>query len=360
VLSSVKESYRRILSPAARARIWHVRGRFQQKLGDLSYRLSGFPGMGRNRCNACQGNSIRRFKNPTIKQLLFSFYRCRDCGFIFVAPTPNLSGIREMVMPDFGEGEGVWNAHYLNSINKHTSGKGKLLEIGFGNGSFLKLAQEDGWEVHGSDLAETLARHARQELKLPNIRVGSLEELNYPANFFDVVTGFNFIEHVPNPRKTLEEIRRILRPAGVIALMCPNIAGLYHRLMPETLGDNDPLKITWVPPYHLSYFNKTNFRALLEDVGFAVIGDESHLMSSLWRQFEVSLGPKVTDEKLRQLSAKIQSSSSAKGNARVTEHYTEIKSLLVERMTWTMLSDLMELEAILGAEVGILFVGKKT
>lgn len=360
MLSSVKRGYRRLLSPTTRTRLWHVRGRFQQKLGDFTYRLSAFPGMDRNRCNVCQGKNIRRFRNSTVEQLLFTFYRCRDCGFIFVAPTPKLSGVyTDTEMPEFGEGEGVWNAHYLNSINKHTSGKGRLLEIGFGNASFLKLAHEDGWEVHGTDMGESLVRYASEDLKLPNIKVGSIEDLSYPANFFDVVTGFNFIEHVPNPRKTLEEIRRILRPDGLIALMCPNIAGIYHRLMPEILGHNDPLKITWVPPYHLSYFNKTSFRTLLEDVGFAVVGDESHRMSSLWRQFEVNLGPKATDEKLRQLILRIQSSPLPKGDARVAEHQAEIKGLLIERMTWAMLSDLSELEAILGAEVGILLVGKK-
>lgn len=361
MLSSAKSSYRKALSPAMRARLWHVRAKFQQKLGDLTYRLSAFPGMDRNRCNVCKGKSIRRFRNSTISQLVYTFYECRDCGFIFVAPTPKLSGVyTDTEMPEFGEGEGVWNAHYLSSINEHSSGKGTLLEIGFGNGSFLQLAHEDGWEVHGIDMGESLVRYATEDLQLPNIKVGSVEDHSYPENFFDVVTGFNFIEHVPNPRKTLEEIWRILRPDGVLALMCPNIAGIYHRLMPEILGTNDPLQITWVPPYHLSYFTKTSFRILLESVGFAVAGDESHRMSSLWRQFETILGPKATNEKLQQLISKIQSSSSPKGDARVEEYQAEIKKLLIERMTWAMLSDLTQLEASLGAEVGIFLVAKKT
>jgi hypothetical protein len=129
--------------------------------------------------------------------------------------------------------------------------------------------------------------------------------------------------------------------------------------MPEILADNDPLKITWVPPAHLSYFNKTNLRILLEGVGFTVIGDESHLMNSLWRQFEVNLGAEVTEEKLKGLVSEIRSSSAPQGDARVKRYRQEIKNLLVERMTWTMLSDLMELEPSLGAEVGILLVGKK-
>lgn len=360
MLAKARNGFRKALSPATRVKLWRARARLQQKLGDVSYRLHSLPGMDRNRCVVCKGKNIQRFRNSAVAQLLFTFYRCRECGFIFVAPTPNLDGVyTDTEMPEFGEGEEIWNGHYLEAINKHSNGKGKLLEIGFGNASFLKLAHEDGWEVHGTDMGESLVRYASEDLKLPNIKLGSIEDLSYPENFFDVVTGFNFIEHVPNPRKTLKEIRRILRPDGVIALMCPNIAGIYHRLMPEVLGDNDPLKISWVPPYHLSYFDKTSFKTLLEDVGFAVVEDESHRMSSLWRQFEVNLGPKVTGEKLQQLTTKIKSSSTPKGDARVAEHYDEIKTLLIERMTWTMLTDLIALEPILGAEVGILLVGKK-
>jgi len=308
----------------------------------------------------CHGNTLSRFNNPEVAQIPFSFYRCKECGFIFVAPAPNLSNVYgDTTMPEFGEGEEVWNTHYLDSINRHATGKGKLLEIGFGNASFLQLALADGWEVYGSEMSKALTTHAREVLGLPNIELGSIEEIGYPDNFFDVVSGFNFIEHVPAPRNTLEEVRRILRPGGLIALMCPNISGIYHLLMPEILADNDPLKITWVPPYHLSYFNKTNLRILLEGVGFAVVGDESHLMSSLWRQFEVNIGPKVTDEKLEHLISRIRSSSSPKGDARAAEYREEIKRLLIDRMTWTMLSDLTRLEAPLGAEVGILFVAKK-
>ncbi len=360
MLSKAKNSFRKALSMDTRVKLWRARARLRQKVGDVAFRLHARSGPDGNRCVVCKGKNIQRFSNSTVAQLLFTFYECRECGFIFVAPTPNLAGVyTDTEMPEFGEGEGVWNSHYLEAINKHSNGKGKILEIGFGNASFLKLAHDNGWEVHGTDMGESLVRYATEELKLPNIKLGSIEDLNYPDNFFDVVTGFNFIEHVPNPRKTLEEIRRILRPNGVIALMCPNIAGIYHRLMPEILGNNDPLKISWVPPYHLSYFDKPSFQTLLEDVGFKVVADESHRMSSLWRQFEVNLGPQVTGEKLQQLSSKIKSSSTPKGDARVAEHYDEIKTLLIERMTWTMLTDLMELEAILGAEVGILLVGKK-
>lgn len=360
MLPLVKRTYHRILPSSVQVRVGSLRHRLRNLPSEvknfpryLNFRLTG-------RCNACQGKNLVGYTNPVVAQLSFRFYECRDCHFIFVAPPPNMSTVYAgYTMPDFGEGESVWNHHYLDSIHKRANTRGKLLEIGFGNGSFLTLARDSGWEVYGTELSQSLVKNAREELKLPNIRPGTVEELGYPDDFFDVVAGFNFLEHVPNPRRTLEELRRILRPSGIVALMCPNILGIYHLLMPEILAENDPLKISWVPPDHISYFNKTNLKILLESVGFVELADESHLMTSLWRQFEVTLGPTVTDGKLEQLISEIQSSPFPKGDARVAEYRQRIRQLIVERMTWGMLSDLTKLEPLLGAEVGILLLGKK-
>jgi SAM-dependent methyltransferase len=362
MLSVIKRSYRAFFPETFRAKLWRLRRRLRGlPIEPKHFRRADLPRF-TGRCNVCRGNNVGSYTNQVVERLQFNFYRCRDCDYIFVFPLPDVpfsTHYAALTMPDFGEGEAIWNGHYLDSISKHTCGPGKLLEIGFGNASFLQSAQEKGWEVYGAEFSVPLADNAREVLKLPNIGLGSIDDLGYPENFFDVVAGFNFLEHVPDPRKTLESIRRILRPSGIVAVMCPNISGIFHSLVPEILADNDPLKISWCPPDHISYFNKTNLRLLLEDVGFQVVGDESHLMNSLWRQFEVSIGPQATNEKLTRLVSKIRSSSSKQGDDLVEEFRQEIKGLMVERMTWTMILDLIELEPLLGAEVGVLLLGKK-
>lgn len=358
--SLLRASYQKIFPPTVRARVWRLRHRLRNLSSEsrslkrhLSFRRSG-------RCPVCRGGKLDNYTNQAIAQLPFRFYVCRDCDFIFVLPPEDLAGEYDAhTIPDLGEGEELWNQHYLDCINRYAGAPGRLLEIGFGTASFLKLAHDNGWEVFGTDLSEPQVKHAQENLKLPNISRGLLEDLAFPDDSFDVVAGFNFLEHVPDARKILEEIKRILRPSGVLAIMCPNIAGIYHTLMPEILGANDPLQISWVPPQHLSYFNKTNLRLLLESVGFVDLEDASHAMSTLWRQFEPELGQQATDRKLAALLADIEASSLTKGDGRVAEHRQRIKRLIVERMTWTMLSDLMKLEPLLGAEVGVLFVGRK-
>ena len=307
----------------------------------VSLRLSG-------RCVCCNGNSIERYRSPEQYAPDFRFYRCRSCSFIFVWPIPDnlASYYGEATAPDFGTGEEEWNRIYLNAIESYHPLRGNLLEIGFGDGSFLAMAEQSGWSVYGTELSAPLVEHARTILNGADVRLAAIEDAGFSDAFFDVIAGFNFLEHVPDPRRTLTTIHRLLKPGGVVAVMCPNISGVFHKLMPEILGQNDPLKISWCPPFHLSYFDKKNLPLLLERQGFAEIQDHSAGLSCLWRQFEPTLGPEITIEKLRKLVKESPESA-------------EVKRVIVERMTWSLLSDLQLIEPELKSEVGMLFLAKK-
>jgi SAM-dependent methyltransferase len=357
MLAAARKIYQTLFPMSARRALWNFRHGIWQRSGDQRptvRRPRRYSGTG---CKVCGGKNIAPFQNPRIQRLPYDFYLCGDCEFIFVHPMPDPAAYyTELEMPDFGAG--VWNENYLEAIRKHTNNKGRLLELGFGNASFLKLAHDAGWEVYGADLNASLVRHATEVLRLPNIVCGTIEEIGYAPGYFDVVAAFNFIEHVPDPRATLRSIKRILRPGGLVVLLCPNLEGIYHLLVEHIFPDSDPLNLTWVPPDHVGYFNKRNLRLLIENEGFTVVGDESHLTSDLWWQHEMNIGPKATDEKLRLLLAEIKSSQTPAGSARVAEYRERILKLLLDRMCWSMARDLIEIEPALGAENAVLLIGR--
>ncbi len=351
--SFARNAYRKTLSEDTKHKLGALRGKARKGVGTL---IGAFAA----RCQVCGGKKVSRYRNPAVARLLFPLFICRDCGFIFVYPTPDLSACySDTQVPEMGEGEQLWNSYFLDSINKFAEHRGKLMEIGFGSGSFLKLAHEQGWDVYGVELSPLNVKQASEELELPNIHYGTVEDAGYPDNLFDVVAAFNFIEHVPDLRATLGQLRRVLRPGGLLVLLCPNISGIYHELVPEVFGDNDPLKITWIPPIHLSYFNKSNFKQLLESTGFQVLSDESYGTNLLWLQHKTSIGPQVTEEKFVQLVAAIRSSPAPEGTARVNEYREHIAELLRQRITWQFISDIMQLETSLGAENAIMYIGQK-
>lgn len=100
--------------------------------------------------------------------------------------------------------------------------RGRLLDVGTGPGRVLvalaRLAPEI--ELYGLDIAEAMIDRARANLGRSKVelRVGSIEHTEYPADFFDAVAcsgSFYLWEH---PSESLDEIFRILKPGGAAYL----------------------------------------------------------------------------------------------------------------------------------------------
>lgn len=147
---------------------------------------------------------------------------------------------------------------------------GRLLDVGCGSGIWLREMRQLGWQVEGVDFDPCAVKvAARAGLR---VRLGSLEEQNYPAASFDVVTMNHSIEHVPDPLKTIKECARILKPGGQIALGTPNSESRGHRYFKENWIGLDP-------PRHLHTFSRQSMRKLMALAGlpnctiYSVLGE---------------------------------------------------------------------------------------
>ena len=137
--------------------------------------------------------------------------------------------------------------------------QGRLLDVGCGSGEWLLAMRQRGWTVEGVDFDESAVKLARQVgLKVES---GSLEEQNYPDDYFDAVTLNHVIEHVPDPVRTLAECARILKPTGKLVLFTPNSASLGHLLFKECWRGLEP-------PRHLHIFSTWSMRRTLAAAGF--------------------------------------------------------------------------------------------
>ena len=103
----------------------------------------------------------------------------------------------------------------------------------------------------GTEFSDDACRFAREKLKL-TVRVGALHELNFPAASFDVVVMWHVLEHVSDPRPTVAEVSRILRPGGVFLVGVPNFgspearltkAGWFHLDVPRHLSHHTPASL---------------------------------------------------------------------------------------------------------------------
>lgn len=94
------------------------------------------------------------------------------------------------------------------------------LEIGSQLGGFLHAAQEFGWRVTGVDVGrEMVAFAASKGLK---VLEGTLEQAAFSDEQFDCVCVWLCFEMLPDPRRTLVEIGRVLKPGGTLYISVPN------------------------------------------------------------------------------------------------------------------------------------------
>lgn len=140
------------------------------------------------------------------------------------------------------------------------SGAGKrILDVGFGNGTFLERVRDAGWQVAGADPDEEVVRRAIQK-GLP-VRQGGVEAWSDEPESFDYITLSHVIEHVHDPRSALEEVYRLLKPGGRVWLETPNIDSFGHRRFGEAWRG---LEV----PRHLVLFNWDALQRLLLESGF--------------------------------------------------------------------------------------------
>jgi SAM-dependent methyltransferase len=141
----------------------------------------------------------------------------------------------------------------------HGSLRGKLLDVGCGNGWFIAHMRDLGWDVLGIEPDAAAARQAREQRGVP-VLVGSVEEARLPRGSFDAITLSHVIEHVPDPVETLGQCARLLKPRGKLVVTTPNFLSLGHKAFRGAWLHLDP-------PRHLYLFSPRAMHRALELAG---------------------------------------------------------------------------------------------
>lgn len=94
----------------------------------------------------------------------------------------------------------------------------KLLDVGCGAGTLCAMAAKRGANVSGFDASENLLAIARERMPGADFRQGDMEDLPYPDNFFDVVTGVNSFQFAASSENALREAGRVTRDGGLVAI----------------------------------------------------------------------------------------------------------------------------------------------
>lgn len=198
--------------------------------------------------------------------------RCATCGTGRIDPLPDadeLSGYYSTAY--YGEAGRKFHwffellirfiaARHLGFLARRVPKGGRVLDIGCGRGTLLTGLADRGLEVHGTEISAAAATGADPRA---HIRIAPrLIDAGYPEAHFDQVILWHVLEHLPDPRATLLEVRRILRPGGEVIVAVPNFSSWQSRWAGPAWFHLDL-------PRHLYHFPCEALKALLADCGFA-------------------------------------------------------------------------------------------
>lgn len=147
----------------------------------------------------------------------------------------------------------------VSLINRFKSANNRILDIGAGTGDFLLKAKNSGWQIKGVEPNATAFKHAANKgLELEC----SLE--NVSNEYFDVVTLWHVLEHLPNLEAQIDGLSKLVNPGGGLVIAVPNYNSYDAKYYKEYWAAYDT-------PRHLWHFSKSSIIKLFEPKGFEVV-----------------------------------------------------------------------------------------
>ncbi|TSC69828.1 MAG: SAM-dependent methyltransferase [Parcubacteria group bacterium Gr01-1014_49] len=205
---------------------------------------------------------------------------CRLCGFAHVSPLPSNEELKQFYEQEFYQHERPnyftetkedlpwWMATYHNYyglFERRTKGR-TLLDIGSGPGHFLLCGSKRGWKTVGIEPSGPAARYSNKR-GLATVNDFFSYDRAKKLGTFDVVHAAMVLEHVPDPIGFIEDMKRMLKKGGRVAIFCPNDYNPLQRILRDERG----FAPWWVvPKHHLNYFTIESMKRLLAHLGFTI------------------------------------------------------------------------------------------
>jgi 2-polyprenyl-3-methyl-5-hydroxy-6-metoxy-1,4-benzoquinol methylase len=209
-------------------------------------------------CLLCGSNDLRPL-GPDYKHAYL--VRCHSCKLVFGKRIPTAEELQ---------------AHYVqyirdNSISPITISRyeellekfepfrklNRILDVGCGDGHFLAVAKQKGWQVVGTEFTDEAVRVSRA--KGIEIHQGPIQTLMTEP--FDVITSFEVLEHINDGKEHVRKIHSLLRNNGLFYFTTPNFNSASRRYL------GGKWKVIEYPE-HLVYYTVSTVTALLQDAGF--------------------------------------------------------------------------------------------
>ena len=203
-------------------------------------------------CSKC-GTHVSRYS--TTAEDLKKFYSLNGYWRDYQEKLAGYPPIEVRAVSDFNDRIPYW----FSLVSRYSSKPKTILEIGCSHGGFLAFCRQQGIEtVVGVEVDEETCCFAREHFKLPYVISGLFPSVELPLKSFDLITGFDVIEHFGNPQNDIAAISKLLSPEGTFIFQTPCYRG------------EDASWQQFKPEEHLYLFNAETVKELFDHAGLEV------------------------------------------------------------------------------------------
>jgi 2-polyprenyl-3-methyl-5-hydroxy-6-metoxy-1,4-benzoquinol methylase len=230
-------------------------------------------------CPLCGSTALA----PAFTEEPYTVLRCQACGLGFVSPRLDPDGLVGIYAA-----EGYWRSDspktlgyhdyradeplYLRTFRKRLDRVladgptgGRALDVGCAAGFCMATLRERGFDVYGVEVSEAIGSHARDHFGFgDHVHFGTLDSVPHADASFDLITMWDVVEHVPDPRALLAKARALLKPGGLLVMETQDIDSRFARLL-------GPRWHHYKHAEHIYHFTPATARELVQSAGFTPV-----------------------------------------------------------------------------------------
>jgi SAM-dependent methyltransferase len=165
-------------------------------------------------------------------------------------------------------------------LGAYTPPDGRYLDVGCGDARTAGPYLRHAGHYTGVDVSASAVDEARSH-GFDAVRIDDPAELPFEPGKFDMVVCLETLEHLVDPLAAVREMRRLLRPEGLLVATVPNVVYWRRRLdyaligRWNPLGDRLSIEQPWRDP-HLRFFTKAALARMVETAGFQILEAGGH------------------------------------------------------------------------------------
>jgi|SRR5208282_2207294 len=207
------------------------------------------------------------------RQEKYTLVRCMACSLVWLShpPEPNEMHLHytdaydRLISAAGASSPGRWRAR--NAALASHKQSGALLDLGCSSGSFLQSVRRKGWDLYGIEMSAESAKRGEAETGA-KVFVGDILEAQFPPESFDVITCFDVLEHLYEPRRVIARVAEWLKPEGIFYVLVPNVDSAEGRVFGSYWHG---LEL----PRHLFHYSPASLRFLAESAGLREVSLET-------------------------------------------------------------------------------------